>query len=244
LIVRNLVEKGKRRVRKVEERVEPDLVYPAVRGADIERWGTRPEIYVLMVQDPERSEPFSEKKMKKDWPHTYNYLTRFKQILLSRGSKTVRELAERTAFYAMFGIGRYTVARYKVVWKRMASDLVAAVIGQHKTEFGWKTIIPTDTTSLFATESEDEAHYLCAILNSQPVRRFVKSYSSAGRGFGAPSVMEHVGIVKFNEKNKVHKKLSGLSKSLHRLKTKGEIGAVERLEGQVNKAVIELFGIE
>lgn len=244
LIVRNLVEKGKRRVRKVEERVEPDLVYPAVRGADIERWGTKAEIYVLMVQDPHRSEPYSETRMRKDWPHTYNYLTRFKQTLLSRGSKTVRELAERTAFYAMFGIGSYTVARYKVVWKRMASDLVAAVISQTKTAFGWKMIIPTDTTSLFAAESENEAHYLCAILNSQPVRRFVKSYSSAGRGFGAPSVMEHVGIVKFNEKNKLHKRLSGLSKSLHRLKNKGEIGAVERLEGELNKVVIKLFGIE
>jgi SAM-dependent methyltransferase len=243
LIVRNLVEKGKRKISQVEERVEPDLVYPAVRGSDIERWGTKPKIYVLMVQDPQRSEPYPETRMKKDWPHTYSYLTRFKQTLLSRGSRTVRELAERTAFYAMFGIGSYTVARYKVVWKRMASDLVAAVISQHKTEFGWKTIIPTDTTSLFATESEDEAHYLCAILNSQPVRQFVKSYSSAGRGFGAPSVMEHVGIPKFDEKNGVHKKLSELSKSLHKLKAEGEIMSIETLERQLDKAVSELFGI-
>ena len=244
LIVRNLVEKGKRRITRVEERVEPDLVYPAVRGADIDRWGTRPQIYVLMVQDPQRSEPHSQTKMKKTWPHTYNYLTRFKQILLSRGSRTVRELAERTAFYAMFGIGRYTVARYKVVWKRMASDLVAAVIGQTKTPFGWKIIIPTDTTSLFATESENEAHYLCAILNSQSVRGFIKSYSSAGRGFGAPSVMEHVGIPKFDERNKVHKRLSSLSKSLHRLKAEGQTTAMADLEEQVNSSVIELFGIE
>jgi SAM-dependent methyltransferase len=243
LIVRNLVEKGKRKISQVVERVEPDLVYPAVRGADIERWGANPKIYILMVQDPERSEPYSETRMKKDWPHTYSYLTHFKQVLLSRGSKTVRELAERTAFYAMFGIGRYTVARYKIVWKRMASDLVAAVINQHKTKFGWKTIIPTDTTSLFATESEDEAHYLCAILNSQPVRRFVKSYSSAGRGFGAPSVMEHIGIPKFDEKNRAHKKLSKLSKSLHKLKAKREITPIEETESQVDEAVSKLFGI-
>ncbi|MFH1369853.1 MAG: N-6 DNA methylase [Planctomycetota bacterium] len=241
LIVRNLVEKGKRRIRQVEERVEADLVYPAVRGADIERWGAQPEICVLMVQDPEKSEPYSEKRMKRDWPNTYNYLTRFKQVLLSRGSKTVRELAERTAFYAMFGIGRYTVARYKVVWKRMASDLVAAVISQHKTEFGWKTIIPTDTTSLFATGKEDEAHYLCAILNSLPVRKFIKSYSSAGRGFGAPSVMEHVGIPKFDLKNKNHIRLSGLSKTLHKLRLDGKETEISKLEEEVDEAVWKLF---
>jgi len=243
LIVRNLVEKGKRKIRKVRERIEADLVYPAVRGADIERWGAKTEVRVLMVQDPEKSEPYSEERMKKKWPHTYNYLTKFRDILLSRGSRTVRELAERTAFYAMFGIGRYTVARYKVVWKRMASDLVAVVISQEKTKFGWKTVIPTDTTSLIAMDKEDEAHYVCAILNSVVVRRFIKSYSSAGRGFGAPSVMEHVGIPKFDKGNALHKRLSELSKVLHRLRADEKEEDIERREGEVEEEVRELFGL-
>lgn len=244
LIVRNLVEKGKREIKKVEERIESDLVYPAARGSDIERWGAKTEIYILMVQDPEKSEPYSEKRMKKDWPHTYNYITLFKDVLLSRGSITVRELAERTEFYSMFGIGKYTVARYKVVWKRMASDLVAAVISQAKTDFGWKKIIPTDTTSLFAAEDENEAHYICAIINSTPVRKFIKSYSSAGRGFGAPSVMENVGISKFKKDNKIHKKLSELSKELHKLKIKKEEEKITELEKEVDKSICKLFGLK
>ena len=241
LIVRNLVEKGKRKITEVQERIEANLVYPAVRGADIQRWAAKPGVYVLMVQDPAKSEPYPEDKMKKDWPHTYNYLTKFRNVLLSRGSRTVRDLANRTAFYAMFGIGPYTVARYKVVWRRMAGDLVAAVISQAKTEFGWKTIIPTDTTSLFATEKEDEAHYLCAILNSLPVRKFIKSYSSAGRGFGAPSVMEHVGIPKFNPKDENHIRLNGLSKKLHRLQDDEEEAEMGKLEDEVNAAAWKLF---
>jgi len=243
LIVRNLVEKGKRKITQVHERIEADLVYPAVRGADIARWGTNPQVCVLMVQDPPKSEPHSEQKMKKDWPHTYNYLTKFRQVLLSRGSRTVRELAKRTAFYAMFGIGAYTIARYKVVWKRMASDLVAAVVSQAKTDFGWKTLIPTDTTSLIATEHEDEAHYLCAIINSDSVRKFVKSYSSAGRGFGAPSVMEHVGIPKFHKNNALHSELSQLSKLLHRLKTEGKESHIKSTEAEVEEAVREMFSL-
>ena len=243
LIVRNLVEKGKRKIQKIEERIENDLIYPAVRGSDIERWGTKSKVFVLLVQDPEKSEPYSEKIMRERWPHTYNYLTRFRDVLLSRGSRTVRELAERTAFYAMYGIGKYTVARYKVVWKRMASDLIASVISQTKTEFGWKTLIPTDTTSLIATDTEEEAHYICAVLNSMSVGRFVKSYSAAGRGFGSPSVMEHIGIPKFDNTNKLHKKISELSITLHRLKTKEEKLKVQKLEGDVEKAVRELFGL-
>jgi hypothetical protein len=166
LIVSNQPELGKRKIERVDERIESDLVFPAVRGADVERWIATPNIYVLMSQDPLKSEPYTEQHMKREWPRTYGYLSRFKSILLTRGSKTVRQFAERTAFYAMFGIGPYTVARYKVIWKRMANDMFAAVISQHKTPFGYKTIIPTDTTSLFATDDEEEAHFLCSIINS------------------------------------------------------------------------------
>jgi hypothetical protein len=196
-----------------------------------------------MVQNPEKSEPYSEHKMKKDWPYTYNYLSRFKDVLLSRGSRTVRELAERTAFYAMFGIGKYTVARYKVVWKRMAGDLVASVISQEKTSFGWKTIIPTDTTSIFATDNENEAHYLCAIINSTYVRKFIKSFSSAGRGFGTPSVMENVGIQKFDLKNSLHQKLADISKRCHQMKSENKDNEVAHLEKENDDLVKKLFGI-
>lgn len=243
LIVRNLPEKGKRKVPQVVERIEAELVYSAVRGSDIQRWNAITKIFVLLSQDPEKSQPYPEIKMKSDWPRTYGYLTKFKNILLTRGSKTVRQFAERTEFYAMFGIGIYTIARYKVVWKRMATDIIAAVISQHKTPFGYKIIIPTDTTSLFATDNENEAHYLCAIMNSTSVREFIKSYSSAGRGFGTPSVMKHIGIPKFDPANELHQKLAQLSKTLHDLKLKNKIEEIGILEIDVDHCVNDLFGI-
>jgi len=243
LLVGNRADLGKREMKHVEERIEADLVFPAVRGADIQRWRARPDVYVLMVQDPEKREPYGEAEMKRRWPRTYGYLTRFKDVLLSRGSKPVREFAERTAFYAMYGIGPYTVAPYKVVWKRMASNLVAAVISQAKTPFGYKMLIPTDTTSLFASKKEDEAHYLCAVINSQAVREFIRSYSSAGRGFGAPSVMAHVGIPEYDVANKRHRKLAGVSKRLHELVEADRADAVPELEAENEELVREFFGL-
>jgi len=244
LLVSNMHDRGKRDIRSVQAVVEKDLVFPGASGADIERWGASPGMYLLMVQDPATCQPFPASRMKKEWPQTYVYLTRFKEVLLSRGSKTVRQLAERTEFYAMFGIGPYTVARYRVVWKRMASDLVAAVVSQHKTPFGHKAIIATDTTSLIPTDNEDEAHYLCAVLNSKPVREFLKSFSSAGRGFGAPSVMEPVGIPVFDKKAALHRDLASLSKQLHRLKAKGKTAELPPLERKVDRAVERLFGLK
>jgi hypothetical protein len=242
-IIRNLVKSGKRSIEPVQDYIETDLLFPAVRGSDIERWHCKPAIHVLIAQDPEKSSPYPCDVMMERWPRTYGYLTKFKDVLLSRGSKTVRQFAERTEFYAMFGIGPYTVARYKVVWKRMAADVVAAVASQAKAPYGFKTIIPTDTTSLIATDDEAEAHYLCAILNSTPVREFIKSYSSAGRGFGAPSVVQHVGVPQFDPDDNLHRTLSRLSRSLHDLKQKGELTKIGLLEKRVDRAVTRLFRV-
>jgi hypothetical protein len=56
VIVNNLPERGKHKVVKIEERVEADLLYPALRGADIERWGMNQEIFIFchmhMMEDP------------------------------------------------------------------------------------------------------------------------------------------------------------------------------------------------
>jgi len=243
LLIENLTEKGKTKIPTVEETIEQDLVYPGLRGSDIQRWQTTPKIYVLLTQDPSKREPYPETVMKKQWPRTYNYLTKFKEVLQARASKALQDLAKKTSFYAVFGVADYTVSKYKVVWKRMTTDLIATVVSQSKTLFGYKTIIPFETTSLIATDNESEAHYLCAIINSNPVRDFIKSFSPAGRGFGTPSVMENVGIPKFDPKNPLHQKLAEISKNCHQLKTEGKEKEIEKLEKENDDLVKQLFKI-
>jgi len=244
IMVRNLTEFGKRKIQSVEETLEPDLVFPMVRGKDIERWGCTPQIYLLVTQNPNTREPYHEIEMKKKWPRTYNYLTKFKDALLARGSKAVLRLAERTAFYAMFGIGPYSFARYKVIWKRMTNDIFSCVVSQFKTPFGYKTIVVPETVSFFPVDNELEAHYLCAIINSRPVRNFIKSFSSAGRGFGGTSVMEHIAIPKFDPQNPLHQRLAEISKKCHKLKEENKEKEIKALEKENDELVKKLFGIE
>ena len=244
LIIENLPEKGKTKILKIEDVIESDLVYPAARGSDIQRWSATPKIFVLLTQNPKKREPFPESLMKQNWPRTYGYLTKFRKAFEVQASKAVKALASRTAFYAVLGVGEYTLANYKVLWQGLASDIIAAVVSQAKTPFGYKKIISTHTTSLFATQNENEAHYLCAIINSRPVLEFIKSYSSAGRGFGTPSVMDHVGIPRFDSQNELHQKLALLSKTLHKFKANDKKEEITKLEKEVDRSVNELFGID
>jgi hypothetical protein len=175
-------------------------------------------------------------------PLTYAYLRQFKDILLSRGSRVVRELAQKTEFYAMYGIGEYTFEKYRVVWKRMASKMAAVVLSRLRTPFGLKTAISTDTTSLFAVEDEKEAHYLCGILNSDIIDEYIRSFSSAGRGFGTPSVMNNLAIPKFNGNNRIHMKIAELSQKAHTLVAQRK--EIEKLQKELNDAVERLWSIK
>jgi len=158
-------------------------------------------------------------------------------------AKSTKRIREQKAFYAMFGVAKNTFSNYKVVWKRMNNDIFAAAVSEIKTPYGYRKIIPLDTTSFFATDNESEAHYLCAIINSKPVRDFIKLFFSAGRGFGAPSVMEYVGIPKFDPKNPLHQKLAEISEKCHQLKIDGKEKEVEKLENENDELVKKLFKI-
>lgn len=244
IIIRNLIERGRQEIRAVEEKIEADLVYPAIRGADIERWGIQPRIYMLVVQDPKTRRGYLEEFLKNNYPRTYGYLLQFREILLERPLYKKYHEEAGAPFYSQFNISEETFAKYKVVWKAMSNDIFAGVVSQFKTDMGYKTGIPLHTTSFFAPDNEPEAHYLCAIINSKPVRDFIKSFSSAGRGFGTPSVMQYVGIPKFDPKDLLHLKLSEVSKNCHQLKAEGKEKEIEELEKENDELVKKLFGIK
>ncbi len=124
----------------------------------------------------------------------------------------------------------------------MASRIDAVVLSSIRTGYGMKKIISTDTTSLFAVNDKEEAHYLCAILNSELVDSFIKSFSEAGRGFGAPSVMNNLAIPKFKADNKSHRKLAELSEEAHSLVQKEK--PTQDVESEINELVRKLWNIE
>jgi hypothetical protein len=245
LVVENLPELGKRDVEKVEKVIEPHLVFPAVRGRDIQRWRAVTSVYVLLTQDPEKREGYSEDRMRQSWPKTYSYLRRFSDVLLSRGSRAVRELAERTVPWTMYGIGEYTFAPYRVAWKRMAADFVAVVLSTTQTPFGERPLLATDTVSLIPTSDADEAHYICALVNSAPLRAYVRSFSSAGRGFGTPSVIGNVALPSFDRKNDLHQQLANLSWRAHDLVAQDpQSEELRKLEAEIDRDAAGLWGID
>jgi hypothetical protein len=254
LVVENMIERGKREIPSTSAAIERDLVYPAVSGGDIVKFGIKSNFYVLVAQDPIERKGYEEQWMSSHLPLTYAYLIHFKNILTERAAyqkyfhkeiKKGKKVIKRepiAPFYSMYNISEESFAKYRVVWKRMASKMAAVVLSRLRSPFGLKTAISTDTTSLFAVDDEKEAQYLCGILNSKVVNEYIGSFSSAGRGFGAPSVMSNLAIPKFNSDNKIHMKIMVLSQRTHNLVAQGkEIG---KLQDELDEAVENLWNIK
>ncbi len=213
VVVRNLTEGAKRKVDEVTEAVEPDLLYPLLRGRDVQRWRATPSAWIIVPrtpQNPEQVMPFSE--MQQRYPKTYGYLKRFEKILRERADAMVKGALQRgEPFYFYGAVGNYTFAEWKVVWTRIA-QIEAAVVGFYE----GKPAVPQETITLVNCNSEQEAHYIAALVNSSPFQFGVSSYSQeGGKSMGSMHVLEHIRIPRFDPRNPVHQRLAELSARAH-----------------------------
>lgn len=83
VVVSNITEGAKREVESVQAAIEPDLLYPLLRGRDVGRWAAKPSAYIVMVQDPEKRRGYDEDWMGITYHRTYTYLKYFECAVIS-----------------------------------------------------------------------------------------------------------------------------------------------------------------
>ena len=113
--------------------------------------------------------------------------------------------------------------------------MMAAVIG----EVEGKPIMPDHKLMIVETASEEEAHYLCALLNSTPVQFAVASYAIEIQM--GPHILEHVAIPRFTRKENTHRELARLGRAAHKATEQGVIDEVKVSEDAINKVAGELW---
>ncbi len=237
--VRNLANRGKQPVEVVEHRIERGLLFPLVRWTDVDRFSARPSAWLILPQDISTRRGIAENTFREQYPNAYAYFSRFRELLIHRAA--YRRYQSQAAFYSMYDVGPYTLAPFKVVWRRMDRRIRAAVLGPfHHPSLGERPIVPQETCALVATDSADEAHYLCAILNSAPVDFLIRSHSvRGGKGFGSPGMFEYLRIRRYDPTHAIHRALAAASKSAHETLAAG--GNIANTQGQIDAWVSELW---
>jgi hypothetical protein len=241
LMISNLTEGARRKVASSQASVESELVYPLLRGSDVNRWRAVPEAHIILTHEKgKRLNAIPIKKMQETYPKTYSYLKKHESILKARKSGVVRSLMEQGLFYSIFALGDYTFAPWKVVWPWISSRVRAAVVGSHE----GKTVMPEHNTSFVSFDSRQEADYFCAAFNSAPCEAtIIFSYAGGGGGIAAPSVLGRIAIPKYSPKNHLHQSLTELSRAAHKAAAAEDTAEVKQTEDEVDRNAAKLWGL-
>ncbi|HZI93482.1 MAG TPA: N-6 DNA methylase [Patescibacteria group bacterium] len=207
----NMPETGKRETPAVETVLEDELIFPLLRASDITRFEARPTAFILLPQDPVLRRGIDETVLAARCPRALEYLGRFRPQLAARKDRGSRSLIDAGApFYTIFSVTTDTMAAWKVVWPRIASRVVAAVVGPCDA----KPVIPQETCTFIAChgdQAEIEAHYLAGMLNSSPFNELAAGFSqTGGKSFGAPHLLRQIAVPRFDPGRAGHRALADL----------------------------------
>jgi len=226
VLINNLHDCGKIMVDNFSAAIEPDFLFPLLRGADVSRWQAQPVYKVIIPHDPgDPAKGLAENQMQAIAPKTYAYLKRFEAILRDRSGFKLYFDPSTAPFYSVYNVGPYTFAPNKVCWREVANELIAAV------SLAGEAAVPVPDHTLVSVQcdSAEEAHFLCALLNSVPSEFIVRGYVAL---HPSPHILKYIKIGKFDAEDRNQRALAANSKALHAATAAGDTSKVEALEAE------------
>jgi hypothetical protein len=241
-LVENLADRGRRaKVNLVQTTIEKDFLYPILESGSISRWKITSYAIGVIPHD-ENGRVISEAKLRVKWPKTYEYFLKFKGVLEERSD--YKSYGKGQPFYFIYKLADHTLAPIKVIWNTMGTRLDAAVVTTIKhCILGEKVPVPEHVLAYIRVDTEDEAHYICSILNSSLVNLILQSIAKGGKNFATPEFINMLNIKRYDSSNALHRKLAELSKKAHQLAQQNQENELKKVEEEIDKIVAQLYDI-
>jgi len=242
-LIRNMGDVGRTKVETVTVQVENGLLFPLLRGRDVQAWRAHPSALTLIPHDPTRfGQPIALGEMKRSYPEAFAFFKQFEKALRNRsGYKQLHK--SREEFYVIGNLGNYTLAPYKVVFKELTEVFQCAVLPPSAGDS--QPVIPDHKLAFIACKKEEEAHFLAGLLNSIPIR--VALY---GASVGlqtqtySPTDVSRVKIPEFRARDKGHQAIVHLSRDCHKeAATSHDPQTLKSMEAQLAVAAAALWEI-
>ncbi len=196
--------------------IEPDLLYPLLKGAsDFSECFVSPkdELFIIVPNNGVNKKACEQatEKLDEEYPLTKDYLAGFEPFLRNRA--TWRRYLKGRPYWAIYNVGSYTFAPYKVVWAEQSKHFVAAVsTSKNVPLIGTRPYVPDHKVFFVPFLEKEPAYYLCGLLNSNLVREFIESHNIS---IQTGDIFKHMNLSPFDSSNLDHLKLAALIEKAH-----------------------------
>lgn len=198
--------------------VEPHLIYPVIKGAsDLKTCSFTPhhELYAIV---PNRgiSAAFlseAEREVENNNPQLNAYFHAFEHLLVRRS--TYRTRMPNAPFFAVYNVGEYTFAPWKVVWPEQPGNngLPVAVVNTRTLRGISDRVVIPDHKIFFAEFDEaTRAYYLCGLLSGNIVQKFISSFHVM---LQVGDIFKHMRLPEYDVTNPLHLRLVELTQAAH-----------------------------
>jgi hypothetical protein len=197
--------------------IEADLLYPLLKGAaDFSACRLAPaeNICALVPNHGIDRAALEEAATRvEDLPRTRAFFEHYESVLRQRS--TYRTRMGNAPAWAIYNVGTYTFAPFKVVWPEMSRQFYAAVATAGEVPLaGTRPYVPDHKVFFVAFDTELPAYYLCGLMNAPVFREIVESHV-IGTQMG--DVLKHVNLPEFDEQHELHVRLARAVSEAHRL---------------------------
>jgi len=196
--------------------VEPDMLYPLLKGAsDFSACHVHvdDELYVFVPNTGINQADYVAASAGIDkLKGTKAFFKAFKPQLQTRS--TYKQRQPKAPYYVVYNSGSYTFAPYKVVWAEQSSTFESAVFTDSTVPgfAGTRPFVPDHKVYFSDFQDEDTAYFVCGLLNSSLVREYVQSHTIQ---IQVSNIFKHLSIPRFESANTDHKTLVELCKAAH-----------------------------
>ena len=224
-------------VDEITQSVEPDYLYPLLRGENVDRFVARPDHFVLVPHasnDPVDPVPFRNLPVR-----TREFFAHFRTQLSER--KKFRNFdPAQGPWHGLYSVLSATFSSYKVVRREMHNGCVAAAVSSAQLpDQSVAVIIPDHKLFLIPCSSMEEADFVSGFLNSEVANFIVASYVVT-TGIST-HILQRVPMPRFDASNPLHVRLSEVSREFRECGT--EIALLDGRLRELNRLVANQLGL-
>jgi hypothetical protein len=223
--------------------IEAELLYPLIRGRDIGRFCHVTDNWHIVVPNSHYEQILPDDEFRNAYAAAWEYFDRNRRKLKKRS--TYRRYQSHLPFYVIYDVGPYTFSKFKVVWMEQQNprEFRATVISRARSAEGMnKIIVPDHKLYMLSLDDENEAHYVCAVLNSRHMRRILGGFL-VGKQIGT-TIFRYTGIKSYDATDRRHRELATISRRAHRSRanTRNSDDLVAEEQSRLDELVLAVQG--